>query len=416
MKLDRTDRKILIAVLAMLAVLIGVAALAPPQEEDGPNQIPSSYSATSGGAKAAYLLLQQLGYNVQRWEQSPSALPNPGAGYTLVLLSPTEFTPKAEHDALQHFLETGGRVLVDGWGGYLMPRSKSVPAFNMGSLEEFKPMAPSRLNTGVRPISMAAAQRWSPQEMDVVPAYGDSLGAVVVQYPVKNKHEADAADDSDDEDPGDQADKAGAILQPDGEVVWWAAATPLTNSGLREAGNLELFLNSIGDKDSTRVLWDEYFHGSRGGRRSMIRGTPVPWALLQLGLLMLAGMLTFSRRSGPVHDYQDPPRLSPLEFVHTLGNLYRRANGNEVAVQAALQRFRLLLSRRLGTQPNATPQQIYTALETRFNFRDDEFVNVMLAAERAAKASEVNPKDALQLVRKLQQYSLDLKLTPTHGE
>jgi len=202
----------------------------------------------------------------------------------------------------------------------------------------------------------------------------------------------------------------------DGEVIWWATATPLTNAGLREAGNLELLLNAVGDKASTRVLWDEYSHGHRGGTHSLLSGTPVPWALLQLAGVMLAAILTFSRRSGPIHDDHDPSRLSPLEFVHTLGNLYRRAKGSEVAVGAALQRFRRLLSKRLGAPAHATAEQMYAALETRLGFHDDGFVDTVHAAERAASSPQVDPKTALKLVRRLQQYLVELKLTSTLGE
>ena len=172
----------------------------------------------------------------------------------------------------------------------------------------------------------------------------------------------------------------------------------------------------MGDKQSNTILWDEYFHGTRHGLAAMIGRTPLPWAFLQMGLLLLAGICTFSRRSGPVHDFNDPPRLSPLEFVHTLGNLYRRAGGSEVAAEVALQRFRLQLSKRFGTPVTATPEQIYLAITTRTHFQDDDFINVMRQAAVLAKQTSVDPKQALAVVRKLQQYCVDLNLTPKLGE
>src|SRR2546422_4760103 len=37
-----------------------------------------------------------------------------------------------------------------------------------------------------------------------------------------------------------------------GQVIWWAAATPLSNAGIRQRGNLNLFLNSVGPPGERR--------------------------------------------------------------------------------------------------------------------------------------------------------------------
>ena len=56
-----------------------------------------------------------------------------------------------------------------------------------------------------------------------------------------------------------------------GQVIWWGDSAPLTNGGIRESGNLPLFLNSIGPPEGVRVLWDEYFHGAHGTLWSLHR-------------------------------------------------------------------------------------------------------------------------------------------------
>ena len=43
-------------------------------------------------------------------------------------------------------------------------------------------------------------------------------------------------------------------------------------------------------------------------------------------------------------------RLSPLEFVQTLGKLYRRANAVHSALEIPYARFRMLATRQLGIQ------------------------------------------------------------------
>jgi hypothetical protein len=79
-----------------------------------------------------------------------------------------------------------------------------------------------------------------------------------------------------------------------------------------------------------------------------VSDTPLLWAMAQAGLLLLAVLFTFSRRSGPVRPLIEPSRLSPLEFVETLGGLYQSAHANQVALEVLYQRFQYMLKKRAG--------------------------------------------------------------------
>jgi hypothetical protein len=137
---------------------------------------------------------------------------------------------------------------------------------------------------------------------------------------------------------------------------WWASATPLTNLGITRDGNLQLFLNGVSDEDGQplEVYWDEYFHGRHGSLWSYVRQTPVFWGLLQACCLVLAALFSFSRRSGPVAAPPTVSRLSPLEFVDTMGSLYQRAGAASIAVDTSYRHLRLELARRLRLPTNAT--------------------------------------------------------------
>jgi hypothetical protein len=73
-KLSRKDRNLLLGAGFVFLLLI-VAALLFSSGERAQSEYPSSYSTASGGAKAAYLLLSDTGYKVQRWERPLSDLP-----------------------------------------------------------------------------------------------------------------------------------------------------------------------------------------------------------------------------------------------------------------------------------------------------------------------------------------------------
>ncbi len=49
---------------------------------------------------------------------------------------------------------------------------------------------------------------------------------------------------------------------------------------------------------TSRVYWDEYFHGARASMISYFANGPLPWAGLQIGIAFIAVLFTFSRRSG----------------------------------------------------------------------------------------------------------------------
>ena len=196
-----------------------------------------------------------------------------------------------------------------------------------------------------------------------------------------------------------------------GEVLWWASATPLTNAGLKEPGNLEFFLTCLGTKDDRRILWDEFFHGYRQSvRRSVVR-SPLAWLAAQAGVLVLAVLLTFSRRSGPVLAPPGEVRLSPLEFVQTLGGLYQRAGAVSVAVDVCYQRFRVPGSPVASGMAGNTPvEELVRAVGERWQFDDDALEPTLRACEGAREKVDLRPREALRLVRALYRYAAALRV------
>src|SRR5262249_42321136 len=196
-----------------------------------------------GGAKAAYLLLKESGYGVQRWERQLIDLPK---GTTLVLADPQEAPTKEEREALKTFLWDGGRIIATGmFSGTFLPENESGPAVLLGMTWKKVPaVAPSAITRAAPQITIAPQARW-PVYSPAYALYGDGDDVVVVKYPYGS-----------------------------GEVLWWAAATPLTNAGLKEPGNLEFLLASVGDTKAP-ILWDEYIHGYRETLGTSVGHSPV---------------------------------------------------------------------------------------------------------------------------------------------
>jgi hypothetical protein len=193
-----------------------------------------------------------------------------------------------------------------------------------------------------------------------------------------------------------------------GQILWLAASTPLTNAGIQRSGNLELLLNFAGSPQRTRIFWDEYFHGQGRSLADYFARTPLPWGLAQLGLLLTVALLAFSRRSGPVHPLARDSRLSSLEFIDTLGGLYQRAHAARGAVEVAYQRFRFLLSRRLGLPLTATDGELDQAARQRLAV--DGLLDILQRCRAAQDDLDLQDAKALELVQALHNFGEVLSL------
>jgi len=382
LKVDPKDRKLLL-VAACTFVLLIAGAVVFGGEGGTKADLPSSYSTSSGGAKAAYLLLLQAGYKEGRWEKPLDALPlevSQAAGKTLILAEPFTAPTQAERDKLKAFISAGGQVIATGmFAGTFLPENDSLSEPFGNTPTTAQAVSPSAITRAAPEIELEPQAHWRSFSA-AYPLYADDEQTRVVTYPYGR-----------------------------GRVLWWAAATPLTNAGLKEHGNLEFFLACMGDPRS-EILWDEYIHGYRETLGSSIAHSPVKWLALQLALLGLALLATFSRRSGPICKPASDVRLSPLEFVQTLGGLYQHAGTASVAVDICYQRFRYWLTRRLGVASNISVEDLHQAVGDRWGLADDRFAAILQRCESAKNDPFLQGSMALHLVQELDEYAIRLKL------
>jgi hypothetical protein len=387
--LTQADRRILAGAGGLFVALTLATIVAAPASETAWSSIPSSYLSTPGGARAAFLLLQRLGVGSRRWEEPPLRLVPFARGATLVLAEPAGTPSRAERAALRRFVEQGGRVLFCGAElPNFFPGVELQPLFSAPPpplAEEVSAQFPGELYRPVlqtetaEPIELQAHAVWRRFETGQAAVYGRADEAVVAAWAV------------------------GA-----GEVIWWASATPLTNTGLGLRGNLRLFLNSVGAASGRQVYWDEYFHGERGSLLAYAGRVPViRWAAFQLALLTCACLMAFSRRSGPVIPAAKVSRLSPLEFVETLGGLYHKAKAAQVPVDITMRHLRLQLARRLALPVAIPDAELARGAAERLGWNQQELEGLLNRAHAAA-ARSLPTSSALELVQGLQRLSARL--------
>ena len=387
--LDSGDRKLLLIAGSVLFLLItATLVLAPSPDEAEGQGIATTYSASSNGAQAAYELLGELGYRSERWERPPGELPSDAAGKILILAGPTDFPDGKERDALLAFARSGGWIIYAGNFPFLFLESGDVQPASLGRigelpLESFHAIAPSLFTQDAAVISLNASNRWLMTDGAQVPLYGAAQEPVAVTWKLEK-----------------------------GRVIWWAAPTPVTNSGITREGNLPFFLGTIravqpdAKPEAIAVLWDEYFHGYRGSLWDYFRKTPVPWAIFQLAVVAFFVLLAFARRSGPIYAPVIASRLSPLEFVDTLGDLYRRGSAGPAAVRVAYKRFRTQLLRRLALAPSISNADLDNAVRERLGWKQPGLMETLQRADKAARETVVSNTEALKLVQALEHYEI----------
>src|SRR3984885_11957049 len=123
-----SDRRVVLWILGGMVALIVAFSIFSPANDDL-NPIPTTYNSGSAGAKAAYLVLDELGYAAQRWEAPSADLKKIDPAKTTLILAepnfPTEGSKQVQAD-IADFLSRGGRVLATGReGAYFLPDAKT---------------------------------------------------------------------------------------------------------------------------------------------------------------------------------------------------------------------------------------------------------------------------------------------------
>ncbi len=386
--LDKSDRKLVMWVgMILLPVIAGVVFFSSREQHE--SALPTSYSAEAAGAKAAYLYLSEEGYRVERWEHPPAELPSDAHNTILVLASPQGAPKPDEKNALLVYLNRGGKILATGYfASFFLPHTNVLFEYLPEAVwKDYPPAIVSPLTRGGT-IKMSPVGYWATAEPDQVVHYAHEGKGIVVSYKIGQ-----------------------------GEVIWWGADTPLTNAGIRESGNLGLLLNSLGNSKEVRILWDEFFHSYHIETTDYMALPAVRYGLfLQCGLVFLALLFTYSRRHAPIHPVSEPSRLSPLEFVHTLGSLYRRANATNTALEVPYNRFRSLLTRRLGLRPDTSSADLARAARNRLAYKDNDLEATLKEIEINSRTPDLKEAKVLDLVQRLSRHAHNMRLIPQEEE
>ena len=360
-----------VAGLSFVAALSAATTILSPPASDA---LPPGSSLSKGpaGSAAAYRTLQSLGYDVRRSFEPMASLQANAASTIVILANPQRDASVGDRRAVQSLISAGATVLATGCrAGSFFADGATFDARN-DVPQSYSSLRPSPLSAGAQTISMKAGCLRPDLSSRFLPLYGIGDLSVVGVWRTGN-----------------------------GAAIWWAGNTPLENSAVDRSGHLELLLNATGAPGKT-ILWDEFYHGQQRSLYSYARHTPLPWLFAQLAVVGLVAAAMYARRQAPIVERTVDARVSPLEFVETMGGLYARADTAADAVATARARLTRLLADATGIAATAGNEQLAGAAAARLRLARAEVAAVLAAAEDGSRPGAMGPGEALSLVRRMQ--------------
>lgn len=363
----------------ILILLVASVLLARPEDpEEGVAY--STYNPSSSGLYGIYQFLAQEGQAPRRWRRPPGELPETVT--RLVVWWPPELTEREWQELEAWVAGAPDRTLIMAAPvGPSSPLWERVAAIQgrpaLPGDADLHPAAPSPTGTIARP---ARLEPWTAGVRQVVGGAPPLPFTYAWRQPVRI-YLADAA--------GNPA--AVGWDEGPGRVILFLSPDWLTNGALARGDNLRLALGLFPGRPGS-LAFSEYHRGLQDpdplpGPSAPIAGTG-PWRMVawQLGAALLLYLLLRAARFGsPLPDPPVTPRES-LEFVHALGNLYRKARARGAVTQALAAGLRATLRRAGASGPGDTGlARLYAARTGR---PAEEVLNTLAALEADRQPDE----------------------------
>ncbi len=428
------DRLLIISsIVIVIGLLIGLNAVnyvqqtEPEESEVAANR--STYNAGPTGTRALFDVLNEAGYKVTRWRESPDSLLSQSRSRisTFVVVGRTQLPfEEAEARNLLLWVKQGGRlVLIDR-----KPDAKLLPPSGSWSIEiqilqyvlanvdpgnatemtqdtkAIHPVQPTLLTQNVeavKPSRFASNIELSYKKAKLVvsrlpdespsptplneeteapanPApvvhLGDSRGSTLVDYP----HGA-------------------------GSITVLSDPYIVANGGISLADNLQLAINILGGSKGV-IAFDE-FHQGRGATHNALgayfAGTPVLAICGQVTLLILVIIWTRGRRFARPLPLPQIDRRSSLEFVASMAELQQRSRALDLAIENIYLRTRRVLTRYAGVDHLSSRTEIAARVALRSSLQREPLEALMRECEDTINGAAISERRSIELVKQLRE-------------
>ncbi len=385
MKAKLGNALLIIAALILLAAGAAAAA-ALLWESGGRDRSFTSHGTLPGGSKAFYLLLEESGHPVQRWERPLTMLTEEGGGVLFIVEPRRRPLRPAEAEAVRDWVEQGNRLVLLG-----MEQSVLYEAFGL----------------------KLAATQFSPEPLRVKAnsphVLLEEVGSLELRAGATFTAESDGDILAGDRENSYILWKAAG----EGEIIAITDAGMITNEALGRGDNLIFLLNTAGAfHEPLAVFIDEYHHGF-GREYPLYTPSAGPgfitehtWPAMQLALFTLLLLLTAGRRFAAPRPLPEPSTRALSHTVAAAAAIYRKAGARRAPfsyLHAGLKR-RLIRKYRLSYDPDpaeiARLGELTAGLERQALERDFSRFAAVSGGENISAAELLELSQRLDLYRK----------------
>ena len=337
-----------------LIVSVMLAGLSSRQSSDSLLRRPSTFFTDPSGARALFLVMQQLLPDAAQWRRPVSLLPAPAsadAPNTLIVAGPGKPLSADQAEHLEGWLRAGGQLILlsaNGWP--LRQRTDStdrLPAPDQADLEPSETFvsryAPSLRWTSANRLTLAPAAGPSVPAGEIIlgwrRSFADTSGTQVIAS-------------------ADRAAIAVEIPLGAGRIVAVADPTMATNAALRRSDNAVWLVSVAAGWGNGRMAFDEYHHGF-GQKRGTVElagaflVTPWGWCVLQIAAAGLLYAFGTRRRFGRIREVPATNRTTPLELLHARAGVLQTAAAQGLAADLTVQHLCQHLTRARGKTVDA---------------------------------------------------------------
>src|SRR5215216_1251854 len=421
-----------VVIIGLLVILNTFSYVKEEQKadlENLPNR--STYHSGPTGTRALHDLLNESGYKVIRWRETPQKLLSESGKLvnTFVVIGRTkiEFTSDDAKN-LREWVTKGGRlVLIDRkLDRHLAPQSRgwSITAreFAFPTIDD-NPADPAQMTNGVTAlqpvqptvltstIESVMPSKFAARLRIVPPAHQDVIDDEYPPTPEENETTTYSTAPV-----VHIADRDGALLVDYayglGRIVVLSDPYIVTNTGITLNDNLQLAINTLAGGGGL-IAFDEYHQGkgvTQNAFASYFAGTPVLALAAQIVLVILLVLWTNARRFGRALPLPHVDRRSTLEFVASMAELQERSRAFDLAIENIYTRTRRVLARHAGVNYNSSRSEIATRIAERSNIDGRKLETLMRQCEEAINGAPINWRQSLDLVRRLREVEKHLGL------
>lgn len=342
----------------------------------------TSYSAGPGGAKAAYVLLDRLGFRVARWRRPLDRPPREAKVILLIDPLPNMLLSSRENLGLARWMNDGGVLISYNGLPRVFPGQEDLSAARRrGDRSLVKPSGRNDYLGGVRALDVRTPSRIRENLKSVgyMNILGDHLG-VIAAYRDEKK----------------------------GRAIAIADPCLIANLGIGRADNAVFLANLVAAhaRKGDLVVFDEY-HQGRGIERSLgqIVGKYGRAAFVQLLALLVIALYSYGRRFGEVRSGDREERRVSFEFVEAMAGAYQRAGARSAAIQTLFAAFRRDLAVRLGLPEDAGLDVLAKAAAAAWSLDRNALEELLLRCDRIAGGGDVaSDAEMVRLAAEMQRF------------